>query len=754
MDKFYFSVPKRTVLFIASFCLLTAAGALGQCLQDLTDTQPFTITTSGAAAGFPAIKAFDNSDQAFSGWKQNTNPSAVASAWIRVNFTTAQIVKGYSVSAIDDNSGNNNIAPANWQLQASNDGVSWTKLDTRTGEVFVNRGETHIYTIPNILAWKYYRILISETYLTTSNKVGIGEMQLFADVCLVGTVFNDNGDRAPAYTPGLDAPLAGVPVSIVTSPAGNIVASTTTNAAGAYSFAASDVPAAGNFSVMVRPPAGKIFVTTPTNIWATWVSLPSPEEEPPTGSVFFGYHIAPNTGMKAAVNRMRFPGGNLDFGLKSATPPSPFICVGAPSTINLIQQGGNGTFGTSAYSWETAHPQQEDFQYASNILYSSLPAAVTSYTFANVPTGSLTGNLGVLLPEQVYTVCAFPGTISDLGYNPYTNQLLNNVSGGWRKTYGTTTGDAYDQILAVNGATVGSLPFFKQTGLALVAGGTYTLAFYGKHANSYAQVSGGGVQDAQLIVEMLDNSNSVVSSGTLNLTAPATWTDDRPETPWELRMFTFTAPGGTGPFTVQLRASTTAVYGNDFYIDNIVLSPCALTVLPISLSNFIARPTKNNDVLLSWNLSTPAPAKATVEYSPDGQLFSVLGVDSLEPDISSYTYTHAQPGTRVNYYRLRLVDAQGLITYSATVRADLGSVNTSPVLIYPNPSSDHVYIQSSSAITAMELLDATGKRVQDAQNINTPLLKVNLKELPNGIYYIRLNNRQGTTMQKIVINRQ
>ncbi|HEY4150149.1 MAG TPA: T9SS type A sorting domain-containing protein [Chitinophagaceae bacterium] len=753
MDKLYFSVKKRSILFIVSLCLLTTAGAVGQCLQDLTDTQPFTITTSGAVGGYPGTKAFDNSDQAFSGWKQNTNPSATASAWIRINFTTAQVVKGYSVSAIDDNSGNNNIAPANWQLQASNDGVSWTKIDTRTGEVFTGKGQTHIYPIPNTTAYKYYRILISETFLTTSAMVGIGEMQLFADVCLVGTVFNDNGDRASAYSPGVDAPLAGVPVSIVTSPAGNVVASTTTDATGAYSFSATDVPASGNFSVMVRPPAGKIFVTRPANLWSTWVSMPSPEEEPPTGSVFFGYHIAPSTGKEAAVNRMLLKGGNLDFGLQDAQPPAPFVCVGAPATINMIHEGSNGTFGVSANSWETAHPQQEGFMYSTNILYSSLPAAVTDYTFGNAPTGSINGNRGVLLAEQRYAICSFLGTISDLGYAPYTNQLLNNVSGGWRKTYGITTGDAYDRILAVNGATVGSLPFFKQTGLSLAAGGTYTLAFYGKHANSYAQVSGGGVQDAQLIVEVLDNGNSLVSSGSLNLTAPASYIADRPEAPWELRMFTFTAPAGTGPFTVQLRASTTAVYGNDFYIDNVVLSPCALVLLPISLNNFTARPTKNNDILLSWNLNTPSPAKATIEYSTDGQLFNVLGVDSLEPDISDYSYMHLQPGMRVNYYRLRMVDAQGLITYSSTVRADLGNVSSSPVLIYPNPATDHVFIQTSVTIASMQLIDATGKMVRGNADANTTLLKIDLKGLPPGIYYARLNSRQEVSMYKIIISR-
>jgi len=754
MDVLYSFIKKNVVLLSTALACLSTGKAYSQCLKDLTDTQPYTITTSGAAGGYPGTKAFDNSDLATSGWKQTTNPSSVSSAWIRVTFTTAQVVKGYAVSAFDDASGNNNTAPANWQLQASNDGVSWTRIDQRTGEVFTARGETHIYTMTNTTAYRYYRILISETYLTSSGTVSIGEMQLFADVCLVGTVFDDNGDRATAYNSSVDAPLAGVPVSIVTSPAGNIVAATTTDAAGQYSFSASDVPAIGNFSVIVKPPAGKIFVTRPNVLWATWVSIPSVEEEPGNGAVFFGYHIAPNTGKQAAVNRMLFAGGNIDFGLQNATPPVPFTCFGGVNNVNLIHEGGNGTFGISANPWETAHPNQEGFIYSSNILYSGLPATVTDYTFGNSPTGSINGNRGVLLGEQKYAVCSFLGTMSEVGYAPYTNSLLNNVSGGWRKTYGITNGDAYDRIMAVNGATSGSLPFFKQSGLTLSSGGTYTLAFYGKHANSYAQVRGGGVQDAQLIVEVLDNGNSLVSSGSLNLTAPASWTDDRPEAPWELRMFSFTAPGGSGPFTVQLRASTTAVYGNDFYIDNIVLAPCALVLLPLELNGFTARAAKNNDIALNFNVVTPVPATAVIEYSVDGKDFTPIGKLPVQPDITDYSYTHVQPGVRTNYYRLRIVDATGKTTWSSIVRVDLGPASTSPVLVYPNPATDRVFIQSAFAISQAQVLDAMGKLVKSVHNTSATGVDIYVRDLPVGMYYIKLINRQGTaSLYKVVVSR-
>ncbi|MGH2564715.1 MAG: discoidin domain-containing protein, partial [Ginsengibacter sp.] len=372
-------------LSFLALALIINTVSFSQCLKDLTDTQPITVTTCGNSGLNLSSKAFDNADDAFTGWKVNHNPEPGNECWIMVKFTGAsQVVRGYSITSFDDRSGNTNIAPSDWQLQGSNDGITWTTLDTKAAQSFAIGGETHVHTITNTLSYVYYRFFISQTSLTSSSILGIAEIQLFESVCITGTVFRDGGDRASAYNPLSDFPMSGIPVKIVTSPTGNVVASTTTNTAGRYTFPAASIPAIGSFTVIMTPPASNIFVTQPTNIWSTWVSLPSPEEEPPAGAVFFDYHVSSSTGKKAAMNRMRFPGGNLDFGLAAANPPPGFRCTEG-SLTNLITEGNNGNFGNSSYIWEKAHPWQKAFLGASNILYSSIPASATSYGFSNVP---------------------------------------------------------------------------------------------------------------------------------------------------------------------------------------------------------------------------------------------------------------------------------------------------------------------------------------------------------------------------------
>jgi hypothetical protein len=570
-------------------------------------------------------------------------------------------------------------------------------------------------------------------------------MQLFEEVCLSGTVFEDNGDRLSSYNSTNDIPLPGIRVSIVTSPAGNIVASTVTNASGAYNFNSANIPATGSFSVIVNPPAGKFFVTHPANVWSTRAVFASIEDEPPTGAVFFDYHLNSVTSRLSAVNRMKFSGGNLDFGLKTSAPPIVFACGFGP-LVNLITEAENGHFGTSSYVLETAHPHQKGFSY-DGTLYSSLPAACTEYAFNN--TSATSGSArGVLIREGVYTVTSFPGTLSDLSYGPYMNQMLNNVMGGWRKSYGTTTADVNDKFLAVNGATAGSLPFFKQTNLSLIGGAVYTLAFYGKHANSFAQ---GALADAQIVIEVMDNGNSVVTSGFLNLDRTTSFLDDRPEAPWQLRLFSFAAPGGSGPFTVQLRASTTAALGNDFYIDDIVLYPCSFSLLPLQVSNFSARAI-NDDVNLTWDLKPPSSGLVETEYSSDGRTFLPLGSLRLNEAETRYLFRHEKPGVGMHYYRLKITDQQGKVTYSAIRIVDMLGGNNDRIFLYPNPVTDKLYVQSGETIDAYEIIDASG-RVVRKQNTGTIQFQVDASVLNRGIYYLKLIKKEKTSIHKFIIRK-
>ncbi|MGC4035014.1 MAG: T9SS type A sorting domain-containing protein [Chitinophagaceae bacterium] len=76
--------------------------------------------------------------------------------------------------------------------------------------------------------------------------------------------------------------------------------------------------------------------------------------------------------------------------------------------------------------------------------------------------------------------------------------------------------------------------------------------------------------------------------------------------------------------------------------------------------------------------------------------------------------------------------------------------------VYPNPASNYfvVYNYSSEAGRNIELYDITGRilRKETAINVTT---KIDVSNLPGGIYILKINNAKGKSIrqEKIVVQR-
>lgn len=74
------------------------------------------------------------------------------------------------------------------------------------------------------------------------------------------------------------------------------------------------------------------------------------------------------------------------------------------------------------------------------------------------------------------------------------------------------------------------------------------------------------------------------------------------------------------------------------------------------------------------------------------------------------------------------------------------------VRVYPNPSSGLVYLSGiEAAIQALEVFDISGKKVMTATNFTGNNL--DLAELRDGIYFIKMQTDQGILNKKIVIRK-
>jgi plastocyanin len=72
--------------------------------------------------------------------------------------------------------------------------------------------------------------------------------------------------------------------------------------------------------------------------------------------------------------------------------------------------------------------------------------------------------------------------------------------------------------------------------------------------------------------------------------------------------------------------------------------------------------------------------------------------------------------------------------------------------IYPNPATEFVVIEKENSLNCdIRLLDLTGKLIRSELNVQSPTFRMDLRELPNGIYFVEVNHKGDITRKKLMI---
>ena len=80
--------------------------------------------------------------------------------WLAAKLAKPVVVDRYALTSANDFPGRD---PKDWTLQGSQDGTTWTDLDTRTGETFPQRFQTKQYSFTNSTAYQHYRLTSPRT---------------------------------------------------------------------------------------------------------------------------------------------------------------------------------------------------------------------------------------------------------------------------------------------------------------------------------------------------------------------------------------------------------------------------------------------------------------------------------------------------------------------------------------------------------------------------------------------------------------
>ena len=91
----------------------------------------------------------------------------------------------------------------------------------------------------------------------------------------------------------------------------------------------------------------------------------------------------------------------------------------------------------------------------------------------------------------------------------------------------------------------------------------------------------------------------------------------------------------------------------------------------------------------------------------------------------------------------------GTITSTATGIPDFGN-KEDEVLLYPNPASDMITINSNEVSNTYTISDITGKVILKG-SMNETSADINVSQLQNGTYILHLKNVMGVNSKKFVI---
>jgi len=195
----------------------------------------------------------------------------------------------------------------------------------------------------------------------------------------------------------------------------------------------------------------------------------------------------------------------------------------------------------------------------------------------------------------------------------------------------------------------------------------------------------------------------------------------------------------------QVKLDITAIdnppVGCGIVMDNITM--VASGVLPVSLTAFNAA-LKNSSVDLSWTTSNEINNSYFIVFrSKDGVNFTEIGrVNAAGISTgSTYTLNDANPGSGINYYRLRQVDRSGSYKVSGIVKVNLAASDMN-VLVYPTiVSSTLNYVVETPKAVKLTIFvsDISGKRINNTvQNFTngTTQKSVNVSTLSSGVYLL------------------
>lgn len=178
------------------------------------------------------------------------------------------------------------------------------------------------------------------------------------------------------------------------------------------------------------------------------------------------------------------------------------------------------------------------------------------------------------------------------------------------------------------------------------------------------------------------------------------------------------------------------------------LSP---TALPINVIQFKGEQSKNIDRLFWTATGEKERSYFVIEQSDDRTVFTPSGTVPVKVSNDIHEYSFSQPSNKnpEGYYRLKMVDATGKLTYSNVIK--ITRIRYPLITFtYSQGSKEVIVTNNTNQNVNWQLFDLNGRLIQQGQSKDS-IIKINVSDLLSGSYFIVCNSQFGSEKYKIIV---
>ncbi|UEG49500.1 pectinesterase family protein [Ferruginibacter lapsinanis] len=204
-------------------------------------------------------------------------------------------------------------------------------------------------------------------------------------------------------------------------------------------------------------------------------------------------------------------------------------------------------------------------------------------------------------------------------------------------------------------------------------------------------------------------------------------------------------------FYFSCGSGSTGRYGT---LKNVLAKGVVLSTTPVKLISFSGG-YNNNKTTLWWKASGEVSVKDyVIESSSDGANFMAIGKLASTNTIGAnqYQFVDSRLLNENTFYRLRITDISGKITYSNILKIGV-PIKSFNISIYPNPADREVVITYPKVLNEarVSIKSDNGKQItfQKLQAGTTTTI-IDLSRLPKGVYFVTYSSNGEAISKKLI----